>query len=336
MKSGIRTVLALTAATLLLALSAAFAAEVPSPESIAREIESAKILPPGYKVSAQMTDKQALISTYRHPEASTGDCKIDASLIAKHLMIDKDYGLALVKVQFHEPPGTSQTFQQVVISLAELKGYAAGAVSKEGFMDSLLLENLPENQNPSTSTEREPDAPAALAAAVSKPVSPVKAAAIPASIRFTSRRTGISFVVPNHWTVQELSTGPTILRIKSGITKNENIELRFRPEGTPAYKMRELRETFDYEGVSWDKYMESTNFGTGRYPGALASLTYPNYDVTGSPTYYEMHLYFGQYDLWAWSPMSQYNVVGPAFYEVVKTMTFPTATKKAPVARPKK
>lgn len=303
------------ALSLLIAFAAAGWAETVTDEELAKSILEASILPKGWSVVAKTNGKEVVVSTFRAPDANTTDCKIDASMIAKNLMIDHDFGISRVRVQFHEPAGTSSVYQQVSVSLAEVKAFAAGAVTKEQFLDSLDVEKLKEVQKaPAKAEEKKPDATKAS----EKPKAPE-------SITVVSRRVGLSFKVPSGWVAQELSSGPVILRLTPQHTKMAGIELSFEPDSaTPAAKAKLQRRKFTYPGTSLAQYFESTNFGTGPYPGSLVVVTYPH---ESNVPYYDMNLYFGNnYKVWAWCDVPSYPVAGPAFDQILRTMTF--AAKK--------
>ncbi len=130
---------------LLLPFPTLCAAESPTPEKIAAIIEKAKILEVGYKVVAVVNGSEVIVSTYRNNDARdlNKDCKIDAALIAKELMLSNNLGIHRVKVHFHEP-ALSGDYREVTVNIAEIKGFGAGAVSQEEFLDSLAITMLPE------------------------------------------------------------------------------------------------------------------------------------------------------------------------------------------------
>lgn len=138
----------------------------------------------------------------------------------------------------------------------------------------------------------------------------------------------MSFSLPLGWTMQELATGDTVLRLTANQTKEPNIQLRFQPNmGSPAQRVNAMRQQFNYRGVTLERSLPKTNFGIGPYPGGLIVLTYPNWDNGGTP-YYEMHLYFGSYDLWGWGSVTNHGTVGPAFDQIVRSLSFAKAPGK--------
>jgi hypothetical protein len=323
--------LTLAAALTIVLAGAAFCA---TDEELAKTIETADVLPKGWTVAAKMIGKEVVISTFRAPDANTTDCKIDASMIAKLLMIDHDFGVSRVRVQFHEPAGTTNVYQQVSVSLAEVKGFAAGVVTKDQFLDSLEVEKLQEVR-PEPPKVVETTAPSAAATAASSaainegaPLLPSPQAiksTPPPSVTVSSKRIGINFKVPAGWEAQELSSGPTILRLSPKGTKLAGIEISFNSgNATPAQRAQETRANFSYNGVSFLRYFPNTNFGTGPYPGSLIVLTYPH---ESHVNYYDMNLYFGNYKVWAWCDVPSYPIAGPAFDQILRTMTFPAKKK---------
>lgn len=321
-------------------------------EKVKTALESASVIPSGYRMAVVVAGKEAAISTYRAGDANLADCKIDAALMAKALMVDNNFGLVRVRVGFHEPAGTSSVYQEVVVTVAEVKALASGAVTKDEFVASLDVQRLPEQQTsqpePSKnlpSSVKDPDDKAYKSqpdkssdnAATTGPKNdnePVRAIAKPSTnTRYTSRRTGMSFEVPSGWKFVE-SDGGTIFKLVSTRTNQDNIALTFDGGGgysSSADRVAAERKSFDYNGVTLIKYVPRTHFGAGPYPGSLIVLTYPNWN-DGSRIYYNMELFFGNYKLNAWCDVTAYNTVGPAFDEIVRTMKFPApAAKPSPV-----
>lgn len=287
---------------------------------------------PGTRFSARPNGKEELVSMYRPPGENQTDCKVDATKIAKAVMIDKDFGFTRVRVQFHELAENADVYQEVVVSLAAIKGFSSGAVTKQEFLDSLEVQRLPE------SGITKPVAATASAAQASKPAEKIAATtgsaatsgSKPAKLtRFVSRRTGISFNLPAGWTATETVTGHTLVKLVTNQTKMVGIQLQFDGNlGTPEKRAADIRSQFNFSGVTFEKFLTRTSFGTASYPGAVVILTYPNWDNAGTH-YYDMHLYFGQYSLYGWCPVSAYHVAGPAFEEIMRSMSFPTPTNAA-------
>jgi hypothetical protein len=286
---------------------------------------------PNAKISARTQGKEELISTYRPLSENVQDCKIDAIQIAKALMVDKDFGLTRVRVQFHELVNNADFYQEVVVSLAAIKGFSSGAVTKQEFLDSLDVQKLPERAAATSSINKPADKGTATTSstnsAIGKPGVSSGAAKQSKEQRFTSRRTGISFKVPDGWTVVENATGDTVLKMSSSQSNMVGIELHFDGNlGTPEKRAMDVRSTFNYQGVTFERFLTRASFGTASYPGSVVLLTYPNWD-NGGTHYYDMHLFFGQYSLYGWCPVSAYYIAGPAFDEIMRSMSFPAVRK---------
>lgn len=121
------------------------AGESISGEKITSIITKSKILGENTRVVSTVSGTEAVISTYRHKESVDidKDCKIDASFIAKELMISNDFGLRRVSVHFHEPDLTGN-YREVSVSFAEIKAFSSGAVEQKDFLASLSLNLVPE------------------------------------------------------------------------------------------------------------------------------------------------------------------------------------------------
>lgn len=349
--------------TLLLSLTtsaASFAADAPaSDEAIVSIIEKSSLLP-GYKVSARLTGTEALISTYRNAEskkdAQDNDCKIDAILIAKELMISNSLGVRRVKVHFHEPVGHTGIVREVIVTLPEVKAFAAKDVTQEELLSSLTLNKFNEAGNekpvekaqttPENKTPEQGSADAGSAPSTDTAIAAATPAATPATAAekkpqpkvappktVYKSKVGIEFDVPNGWVVDDkIHSGDTVLKINSLATKQDNIILKLmRTNKTPAELATGMKKEFSYEGVSFEKY-QSTYFGKQQYPGAIIFIVYPH---ESHQPYYDMHLYFGKpplvYDLYAWCANADARTVKPAYNEVMTTINFPSA-KPAPKA----
>lgn len=307
------------------------------PAADAAVLSAIQSVMPGVRMSARAQGKEELISTYRPPSDNLQDCKIDATQIAKVLMIDKDFGITRVRVQFHELANNADAYQEVVVSLAAIKGFASGVVTKQEFLDSLDVQRLPERAASASAATSKSSGTAITGGAGPAPTksgTATGAARQSKEQRFTSRRTGISFAVPNSWSVIENATGDTVLKMSSSQSNMVGIELHFDGNlGTPEKRAMDVRSTFNYQGVTFERFLTRTSFGTASYPGSVVLLTYPNWD-NGGTHYYDMHLFFGQYSLYGWCPVSAYHIAGPAFDEIMRSMSFPAVGGAAQTAHP--
>jgi hypothetical protein len=333
-------------AVLFMALSAnggaSIAAEMVGGDELTKILQQNNLPAPGYKTNVALADTLATVSTFRNPESNARDCKIDAVMIAKTLMSEHQFGIKKVRVQFHEPIGTSPTFQQVDVTLAEVEGFAHGTVSQKDLLDSLQIDVLAEKKAepatedksnesktstaaPATSTkEQEQGKGEAKSASAGKPaVTPPKT--------FLTRRGGISFEIPAGWTATEKPSGSTIFLLNSSNSQDALIQLNFTPSAnTPAQMLEGMRQEFAYEGTGFDKYLPTTHFGKGGYPGSLGIVSYPS-DNAEYHRVYDLRLYFGQgYELYGWTPMRSYSKMLGAYTTVMNSLSFPAPATAKP------
>lgn len=338
--------------------------QIASAEKISEIIEKSKVFSTGYKLKATVSGNEAVLSTYinRESKDKDRDCKIDASLIAKELMISNELGLRRIVVNFHEPDLTGK-YRNVTVSYAEIKAFAAGAVEQEDFLSSINLKllqdagkskddtetasaesHLPEKsesagmqdetQAPKDNTLADPASNAKETARGGPDSSssklPAKEIAKPI---YTHRSTGISFTVPRDWSVEDkfIPGGGLLFKLHSKRTGMSNLELSVQQSTlSPGQCALAQKKKFAYTGVNFERY-QSLKFGKGGYDGALIILTYPH---ESSERYYEMHLYFGKtntiFDLWGWCPVKEYSTVGSAFSELMNSLSF----QASPAAKP--
>ena len=147
-----------------------FASEATNAEKVTNIINKSKILGENTRVVSSVSGTEAVVSTYRHRDSVNidNDCKIDASLIAKELMISNDLGLRRVVIHFHEPDLTGN-YREVSVSFAEIKAFAAGAVEQKDFLASLGLNLLPEPGNKTAATLASSQEPSKSATAPTTP-----------------------------------------------------------------------------------------------------------------------------------------------------------------------
>lgn len=114
-------------------------AAVPSGQEIAGTIASAKVLPPGYQVTASCSaDGQFTVSTYRNPKAQDKDLKIDAVLITKVLFDKYADVLKSVAVKFHDPSRPAM-FKLITVPEGLIKRFASGELSQQALMDVIAI-----------------------------------------------------------------------------------------------------------------------------------------------------------------------------------------------------
>jgi hypothetical protein len=105
---------------------------------LAPALESAGVMPKGYKINASTSESEALIQTHL-PEASADsdkDCKIDAVLLAK-IVLNKRPQIAKVKVRFFNTNNTH--YRQIVVTAGDVAAYGGGSISVEKLLKSLEI-----------------------------------------------------------------------------------------------------------------------------------------------------------------------------------------------------
>lgn len=323
--------LMLSTALSLCASAAEQGAETPAvtDESVVKLIEKSNVVP-GYKISGRLQNDEALISTYRNLESKKegldNDCKIDATLIAKELMLSNNLGIKRVRVHFHEPT-LSGILREVVVTLPEVKALAAGAVTQEEYMDSVVINKLSEKPDKAVEVVQSPvKSPAAITTTAPTGASTPESSSVKPKRQVFQTHGGITFEIPDGWSVDPKSSSEVLATLTSRLTRQDNIILRIvRSADTPAKLAAMKRKEFTYSGVSFERY-ESTRFGKGGYEGALISIIYPHESNT---PYYDIHLYFGKpprvYELYAWSSMTNSRTVKQGYADLMTTLAFPGA-----------
>ena len=100
-------------------------------------IKKAEVLAPGVGINARVVQDKVYVSTYRNARANVDDCKIDAVLITKAIYDVAPSEIARVTVYFYGKD-TSQ-YQEVSVTAGDIKAYAAGQMSKEQLLSSLVV-----------------------------------------------------------------------------------------------------------------------------------------------------------------------------------------------------
>jgi hypothetical protein len=109
-----------------------------SDTDIANAIARARILQPGYAVRAAFQGDTVRISTYRNPNNTDMDNRIDAILLAKTAFDLAGDSAARVLVQLYERDLSSYT--EIAVTAGDVKAYAAGQVSKDQLLAGLSVE----------------------------------------------------------------------------------------------------------------------------------------------------------------------------------------------------
>jgi hypothetical protein len=103
-------------------------------------LEKAKILAPTIRLNARVAQDGIEVATYKNPKANQNDCKIEALLIAKTLVELAPGEVPRVVVYFYNSTSLS-SFKQVSVTAGDVKAFAAGALSKEELLKSLVIKD---------------------------------------------------------------------------------------------------------------------------------------------------------------------------------------------------
>lgn len=334
-------------------------------------IEKEKVFSGEHIVSAKMDGSVAIVSTYLQKESKNieQDCKINATLMAKALMISNDLSIIRLVVRFFSAANPSH-YEEVVVTKAEAKALAEGAVSNEEFLASLRISSktenevtspeksnaLDENKNSTATgsgTETSTGTNSAINSGASSTESKSGSSEVVASAnaskgtssikkenkkpRYTSDD-GLSFNIPPSWTVDDdvVHKDGMLLQLKSKQAKYANCITisRLPASKKPVVYVQEERKKFDYEGVKVERY-EQSKYGEGGYPGAFIVLTYPH---EWQLDYYEMNCLFTAggfvYKLRGWCPRPDYRVIAPAFWEVMNSILVESSKAPSKVSAP--
>lgn len=113
---------------------------LPSDGEAVDALEKAKILAPTIRLNARVAEDGIEVATYKNPKANQNDCKIEALLIAKTLVDLAPGEVPRVVVYFYNSTSLS-SFKQVSVTAGDVKAFAAGAVSKDELLKSLVIKD---------------------------------------------------------------------------------------------------------------------------------------------------------------------------------------------------
>ncbi len=113
---------------------------LPSDSEAVDALEKAKILAPTIRLNARVAQDGIEVATYKNPKANQNDCKIEALLIAKTLVELAPGEVPRVVVYFYNSTSLS-SFKQVSVTAGDVKAFAAGALSKEELLKSLVIKD---------------------------------------------------------------------------------------------------------------------------------------------------------------------------------------------------
>jgi hypothetical protein len=116
-----------------------------TPTTLLGLVRTAKILDPEYPVQVRLENREATLTTMRHPKATEQDCKIDAVLVAKAVMDAYPKDVARIKLVLNT--SNSDTIQEVTVTTGDIKAYATGTISKDDLLTSLELKKFEPSAN---------------------------------------------------------------------------------------------------------------------------------------------------------------------------------------------
>lgn len=105
-----------------------------TPEEIGKAIKDAHILTPGYDVKPTLAGDSAIITSYRNPQASDKDCKVDAVLITRKVIGLDPQKIKNVEVYFFDTKSPTQ-YSKVVVRADDINRFGAGKLSQAQLMD---------------------------------------------------------------------------------------------------------------------------------------------------------------------------------------------------------
>ena len=115
----------------------ATAAEAAAGQAIVDLIRHANIVPSDYKLTASVSDEEALVTTQRKPKATDADCKILSALIAKTAFEAIPENIQRVKVVLLDYDADASS--SVVVNRAVIKLFGSGGLSEKELLGSLAL-----------------------------------------------------------------------------------------------------------------------------------------------------------------------------------------------------
>jgi hypothetical protein len=108
-------------------------------DRLEKVIEGSKILTPGYPIRAVVRNDEGFVSTYRNPNASENDCKIDAVLITRKVIeAKKPVRLTKVQVDFYHPDELTKG-SRVIVTDGDIKLYSQRKVNTPELLSLLAV-----------------------------------------------------------------------------------------------------------------------------------------------------------------------------------------------------
>lgn len=109
-----------------------------TPEEVGKTIKDARILTPGYDIKPVLTTDSALITSFRNPQASDKDCKVDAVLITRKVVALDPQKFKKVEVYFYETKNPSQ-YTKVLVTADDINSFGSGKINQAQLFDAVNL-----------------------------------------------------------------------------------------------------------------------------------------------------------------------------------------------------
>ncbi|MBC7998736.1 MAG: hypothetical protein IAF58_12380 [Leptolyngbya sp.] len=100
-------------------------------------VENSKILPPGVKFTVRMEGDKVTVSTFQNAKANDNDCKIDAVLLARAVMVASKNQVRRVTAYFYGKDLSK--YREVSVTQGDVTAYGIGKSSQEVLLKSLIV-----------------------------------------------------------------------------------------------------------------------------------------------------------------------------------------------------
>lgn len=120
--------------------AAPHAAKVVSADAIKQIVKESDVLPSEYQqqVYSSFSNGEASISLFRHPQSTKADCKIDAVLLARHVIALDPAKVKVVRCFFYDYDRQNE-FWEVEVRASLVRAYAEGEIGQDELIGSVLL-----------------------------------------------------------------------------------------------------------------------------------------------------------------------------------------------------
>lgn len=214
---ALKTVVAAALAFILASSQANGATGQPvTPSALAKIIEKAGILSPGYGVTVTVSGQEATVRTYSNKFTRNleNDCKIDAVLIAKQLFSADPSHLFRAKVIFYEM-GQSGKYACVPVTAGDVKAYASRQLTMQQLLSSLEVTHGTDSRANQGSTAGGASPPHSTAQADSIPPRVIypQPSCPEKLVPFIDRSLGLTFMYPSGSVVRQHPDKDTAAKI---------------------------------------------------------------------------------------------------------------------------